>query len=1105
MQELLAEGDFVRSLARQLIGREDAEDLAQETWLAVLRTSPSSLQQPRSWLARVVRRLAANRRRADVRRVFREHDAATRGPSEAPSTAEIVACEQVRQRVVAAVLALDEPFRGTVLARFYECLDSETIAARDRVEVATVRSRLKRGLERLRARLDVEHAGQRGAWATPLGLLNLHMTANALSTGAVMSIPKKVAAIAAVVLFAGFAVWHLAPELPVTPDLQVAAVTSKPAAVQAGELPNAADPSLRVAPVSLATATNGPRELPAYPVVDQPIDDVIVRVLDDVTRQPVAGAEVVFAPFRVDFTAPSTRGDRALHEMANSDAFLERFGSRARTGADGTTTIRLPRSGGQVIARHGDRWVRDHLRPEMLLAGERASLWLTDPRWVQIRLVDEVRGAPVAGELVDVGSSATGPVVTQWCNYGGTAGPSDADGMIRIPWSVEHTDLRVRPWTVGASKFTSLELPAALARVTEVRYPATGSMTVELRTPSGALWPTPIQVTMTTPSGGSSPTSGPVSWCSATPGVYQMAHVELGMRWQMRAATQRFENIDTIPVEVAGPTRAGEDVLVILRARTEPCRLRATLRLRDGSPLPQRLFAAVEQSGAGWLTTRCWVPLTEDGSVGWTLVEAPALASGQIRLRDAFTNAMRYQGDWRLEAPPTPGEHDLGTLVVTEPPLVVAGELLFDSQPQGSPLHVLCEAEAADGSWSLLHEVVVPLDGSPSFEVREFTQAKNVRVTVRADRHVLAPAPVVVRTGTEDLRLVMQRGVNLRARVLAPAAYAQAITCRAVREDGAALPATSANLDQAELRGHAELVDFDGLATQYLWPALPPGSYRVEVLVPGVATPVALVSGVRVQDGVAPDARLDPIDLRERTRMLTVAIEGPFRGPRPITDGGAVAFPTGQRGGAQQGTEQRTLPGLLFDAQGRAQLAVGPDPVDVIVAVPGFRIWRATAVTESLLVVQLEPRLEVPFRLAPRLATALAGHRVHVIVEPRATDAADETGATIYCLRRPGERLPAVQASSTSLQRLNGDGICILEAGETSGAIPISAEGMFGVRLAVEAAPQWVHIGEMQRSFLGGSLQPSSLVVHGTNDPEVVFDVEDPVLGKLGEVLARPR
>ena len=66
------------------------------------------------------------------------------------------------------------------------------------------------------------------------------------------------------------------------------------------------------------------------------------------------------------------------------------------------------------------------------------------------------------------------------------------------------------------------------------------------------------------------PTSGPVSWCSATPGVYQMAHVELGMRWQMRDATQRFENIDTIPVEIAGPTRAGEDVLVILRARTEP-------------------------------------------------------------------------------------------------------------------------------------------------------------------------------------------------------------------------------------------------------------------------------------------------------------------------------------------------------------------------------------------------------------------------------------------------------------------------------------------------------------------------------------------------------
>src|SRR5262245_10887057 len=171
MHELLAEGDFVRSLARQLIGSADADDLAQDTWLAAVRRQPVGVQRPRSWLTRVMQRLASNRRRAAARRMAREDDALGSSPRSAPSTAEILACEEVRQRVVAAVIALDQPFRGTVLARFYECLDTDAIAARDRVESATVRSRLKRGLERLRARLDLEHGGVRSAWATPLAWL----------------------------------------------------------------------------------------------------------------------------------------------------------------------------------------------------------------------------------------------------------------------------------------------------------------------------------------------------------------------------------------------------------------------------------------------------------------------------------------------------------------------------------------------------------------------------------------------------------------------------------------------------------------------------------------------------------------------------------------------------------------------------------------------------------------------------------------------------------------------------------------------------------------------------------------------------------------------
>src|SRR5688572_17165546 len=122
MHELLAHGDFVRSLARQLIGSADADDLVQDAWLRTLRHAghADAVKQPRSWLARVVSRLAANRRRTDRRREARELRSASGIAHEAPSTADVLACEEARQRVVAAVLELDEPFRATVLARFYE-------------------------------------------------------------------------------------------------------------------------------------------------------------------------------------------------------------------------------------------------------------------------------------------------------------------------------------------------------------------------------------------------------------------------------------------------------------------------------------------------------------------------------------------------------------------------------------------------------------------------------------------------------------------------------------------------------------------------------------------------------------------------------------------------------------------------------------------------------------------------------------------------------------------------------------------------------------------------------------------------------------------------
>src|SRR6185503_12638824 len=59
----------------------------------------------------------------------------------------------------------------TLLLHYFEELSPAEIAARQGIPAATVRSRLKRGLDDLRARLDRAHDGRRRAWLVPVGAL----------------------------------------------------------------------------------------------------------------------------------------------------------------------------------------------------------------------------------------------------------------------------------------------------------------------------------------------------------------------------------------------------------------------------------------------------------------------------------------------------------------------------------------------------------------------------------------------------------------------------------------------------------------------------------------------------------------------------------------------------------------------------------------------------------------------------------------------------------------------------------------------------------------------------------------------------------------------
>jgi RNA polymerase sigma factor (sigma-70 family) len=161
-EQLLADAGWLRRLAERLAGNGEADDLVQETWIAAWRREPDADRPLRPWLAKVMRDTFRMRRRAERRRQARE--ARLDEPDAVVSPAELLQQVQLHKLLVELVLAMDEPFRSTLLSRFVEGKTAAEIARASGVPEGTVRWRLHEALARLRARLD-EINGNRKAWA----------------------------------------------------------------------------------------------------------------------------------------------------------------------------------------------------------------------------------------------------------------------------------------------------------------------------------------------------------------------------------------------------------------------------------------------------------------------------------------------------------------------------------------------------------------------------------------------------------------------------------------------------------------------------------------------------------------------------------------------------------------------------------------------------------------------------------------------------------------------------------------------------------------------------------------------------------------------------
>ena len=191
-EDLLAHVDWMRGLALALVrDPDDAKDLAQEGVAAALLHPPLDDRPVRPWLAGVLRNLALLRARGRGRRARRE--AVSDTPEPPPSPEALITRVQTERRITELVLALDEPFRSTLLLRYYEGRSAAEIARAAGVPAGTVRWRLKTGLDRIRAELDRSEDRRWRAALLPL-LPSPSSKAAALVEGVALMSVKKMAA-----------------------------------------------------------------------------------------------------------------------------------------------------------------------------------------------------------------------------------------------------------------------------------------------------------------------------------------------------------------------------------------------------------------------------------------------------------------------------------------------------------------------------------------------------------------------------------------------------------------------------------------------------------------------------------------------------------------------------------------------------------------------------------------------------------------------------------------------------------------------------------------------------------------------------------------------
>jgi protocatechuate 3,4-dioxygenase beta subunit len=292
------------------------------------------------------------RGRSERRRRARERASAR--AEELPSTLDLLQRLSLQKSLVARVEALDEPYRTTILLRFFEGLRPAEIAEHQGVPLATVKTRLRRGLERLRSQLGAGYGDDRNAWCValapllraPVGSIPLDLSgplptagsaafAQAATSAGAFAMSIKIPATAAlVVLTAGAGLWWssqggqpVAPQPAAPTTTNAESLVSRPEPAAAIGTPRGSSKRQSMAPPSPVEEKEQP------PVVA--VQTVRGRVVDMQTT-PVPGIPVRFESRDGDELSRTVTISNGAFELSSS---ADMGAGKLRASDDRMTTV----------------------------------------------------------------------------------------------------------------------------------------------------------------------------------------------------------------------------------------------------------------------------------------------------------------------------------------------------------------------------------------------------------------------------------------------------------------------------------------------------------------------------------------------------------------------------------------------------------------------------------------------------------------------------------------------------------------------------------------------------------------------------------------------